>query len=64
METKDKIYILTWWYCGKGEEKAKGSPAFCMTKKLILEREKQYKVGKFTIISESGLKYSSQYIKP
>lgn len=48
---------------GKGEEILRGTAQFLQFRKQQLKKERQFKNGLFTIISESGLKNNYEYIK-
>ena len=58
-----KQYILIYYLNGKQQEVSRGSCPLLKYKKVQLEKQPQYKNGKLTIISETGLKYNTNYIK-
>jgi len=60
----NQTYILMYYYMGKGEQILKGSASLLQHKKSQLQKESQFKKGLLTIISENGLKYNYQHIKP
>ncbi len=61
---QEKTYILTAFYCGKATEVKRGPKALLIWMRSQLRKDINYRNSKLTIISEDGLKYNKEYIKP
>ena len=54
----DKTYILTWIYCGQVKEvKRSTSPQLIQSTKTKLQKEQQYRKGRFEFRTEEGFKH-------